>query len=50
MLSLIMNVTIEDLNRVGDKYVKSLFDTSRAITAIVCDTAKADEIKAGFEK
>lgn len=50
MLSLIADVTTEDLNRVGDKYVRPLFEAKDAVTAVVCDSAKADEIKAGFEK
>lgn len=50
MLSQIAKVSVEDLNRVGDKYMKPLFDASKAVTAIICDSAKADEIKAGFEK
>lgn len=50
MLSQIAKVNVDDLNKVGDKYLKPLFDPTKAVTAVVCDSAKVDEIKAGFEK
>ncbi|XP_022918722.1 uncharacterized protein C05D11.1-like [Onthophagus taurus] len=50
LLALLETVTIEDLNRVGDKYVSLLFDESKTKTAVVCDPAKAEEIQAGFKK
>jgi len=41
-------VTVEDLNRVGVKYIPPLFDGSAARTAIVCPPGKVAEYKDGF--
>ncbi|KAJ8921035.1 hypothetical protein NQ315_015831 [Exocentrus adspersus] len=50
LLQLINKVTIEDLNRVGQKYVAPLFDPSKIKTAVVTDPSKAQEIATGFKK
>ncbi|XP_056630340.1 uncharacterized protein C05D11.1-like [Diorhabda sublineata] len=50
LLETINKVTPEDLNRVGDKYVASLFDPKQVKTAIVTDPTKLDEISDGFKK
>lgn len=50
LLESINKVTIEDLNRVGEKYVAPLFDPTKIKTAVVTDPSKADEIAAGFKK
>ncbi|KAG5896524.1 hypothetical protein JTB14_020497 [Gonioctena quinquepunctata] len=50
ILKLIDEVTIEDLNRVGEKYVAPLFDPKKVKTAVVTDPAKSEEIAAGFRK
>ncbi|XP_063708815.1 uncharacterized protein C05D11.1-like [Culicoides brevitarsis] len=49
LISKVASVTVEDLSRVGNIYVKSLFGTE-ARTAIVCHPDKALEIKEEFEK
>lgn len=48
LLGLIDKVTVDDLNRVGEKYMSSLFDPSRAKAAIATDSAKAEEIAEDF--
>ncbi|XP_023020385.2 uncharacterized protein C05D11.1 isoform X1 [Leptinotarsa decemlineata] len=50
LLESIDKVTIEDLNRVGEKYVAPLFDPKKVKTAVVTDPAKSEEIAAGFKK
>ncbi|KAI4464378.1 presequence protease [Holotrichia oblita] len=50
LLCLIEKVTVDDLNRVGDKYIRLMFDSAKTKTAVVCDPSKADEIKTGFSK
>lgn len=50
LLKQIEKVTIEDLNKVGVKYVASLFDAKCVKTAIVTDPTKANEIAAGFKE
>lgn len=50
LLCLIEKVTVDDLNRVGDKYIRLMFDSAQTKTAVVCDPSKADEIKTGFSK
>lgn len=41
---------MDDLNKVGEKYISSMFNSGRTKTAVVCDPSKADEIKTGFKK
>lgn len=48
LLGLIEKVTIDDLNRVGEKYMSSLFDPCKAKAAIATDSAKAEEIAEDF--
>ena len=50
MLSKFEKVTVEDLNRVGEKYILPLFDAAAGKVAVVCDPAKMEEIRKGFEK
>ena len=47
-LELVNNVTIEDLNRVGPKYLAPLF-SSHSRTAIVCNPSKVEEIGNDFK-
>ncbi|VEN47404.1 unnamed protein product [Callosobruchus maculatus] len=49
-LELTNKVTVEDLNRVGEKYIAPLFATNNVKTAVVADPAKIDEIASGFKK
>ncbi|XP_971907.2 uncharacterized protein C05D11.1-like [Tribolium castaneum] len=48
LLNLIHNVTVEELNNVGKKYLLALFDSKRTKTAIVSVPAKAEQIKEAF--
>lgn len=48
LLNLIEKVTLDDLNRVGEKYMSALFDPARAKAAIATDSAKAEEIAEDF--
>ncbi|KAF5295450.1 hypothetical protein FQA39_LY13111 [Lamprigera yunnana] len=50
LLRLIDEVTIDDLNRVGEKYFAQLFDPKKVTTAIVCDSSKAKEIATDFKQ
>nr|CAH7739234.1 unnamed protein product [Callosobruchus chinensis] len=49
-LELTNKVTVEDLNRVGEKYIAPLFAANNVKTAVVADPAKIDEIASGFKK
>jgi len=42
-------VTIEDLERVGPKYISALFDGSKSRTSVVCHPSKVEEVVAGFK-
>lgn len=48
LLGLIEKVTVDDLNRMGEKYMSALFDPVKARAAIVTDSAKAEEIAEDF--
>ncbi|CAH1183590.1 unnamed protein product [Phaedon cochleariae] len=50
LLELIDKVTVDDLNRVGEKYIAQLFDSNQVKTAVVTDPSKMDEIAAGLKK
>lgn len=50
LLGLIEKVTIDNLNRVGEKYMSALFDPTKATAAIATDSAKAAEIAEDFRK
>ncbi|XP_046735682.1 uncharacterized protein C05D11.1-like [Diprion similis] len=50
MVQHISAVTIEDINSVGPKYVKQLFDPKECKTTIVCHPSKATEVAEGFEE
>lgn len=49
-MDIICSVTVDDLNRVGEKYLAPLFEAKDAKTSVVTDSAKVDEIAAGFKK
>lgn len=50
MVQYISAVTVQDMSRVGPKYVKQLFDPKNCKTTIVCHPSKANEIAEGFSK
>jgi Zn-dependent M16 (insulinase) family peptidase len=49
LLNLIHKVTVDELNRVGKKYLSALFDSKRIKTAIVSVPAKAEQIVEAFK-
>lgn len=49
-MNLVHNVSIDDLNRVGKKYLLGLFDPQRVKTAIVCVPSKVDEVQNALKK
>jgi hypothetical protein len=50
LVQLISQVTIDDLNQVGPKYVAPLFNPETSKTSIVCHPSKIEEIAAGFQE
>lgn len=50
LIDMIKNVTVEDLNRVGEKYVAPLFDSRKVNTAVVTDPSRIKEIHAGLKE
>lgn len=50
LVRLISQVTIDDLNQVGPKYVAPLFNPETSKTSIVCHPSKIEEIAAGFKE
>lgn len=50
LVQLISQVTTDDLNQVGPKYVAPLFDPETSRTSIVCHPSKIEEIAAGFKE
>ena len=48
-LSKIMAVTEQDLVRVGNKYMSTLFDEDKTRTVVVCHPSKINEIQQGFK-
>jgi hypothetical protein len=50
LLNLIHKVTVDELNRVGKKYLSALFDSKRIKTAIVSVPAKAEQIVEAFKR
>ncbi|XP_046403336.1 uncharacterized protein C05D11.1-like [Ischnura elegans] len=50
LVSLIPNVTVEDLKRVGKQLVAPLFDPKRSMTTIVCHPSKVEEVVMGFKE
>lgn len=50
LLEALNKVTIEDLNRVGEKHIAPLFNPKQAKTALVTDPAKIDDTKEGLKK
>ncbi|KAL3282009.1 hypothetical protein HHI36_005212 [Cryptolaemus montrouzieri] len=50
LLTSIQNVTVNDLNRVGEKYVAPLFDPKKVRTSVVTDPSKAEEICSGLRE
>ncbi|XP_033118146.1 uncharacterized protein C05D11.1-like [Anneissia japonica] len=49
LLKEIAKVKKSDLQRIGDKYIKPLFDNSMSRCAVCCQTSKVDEIKDAFQ-
>ncbi|XP_022082849.1 uncharacterized protein C05D11.1-like [Acanthaster planci] len=49
LLSHITMVTVEDLMRVGERYMQPLFDSGKSRCAVCCQPSKLDEIKEGFK-
>ena len=45
----IMAVTEQDLVRVGNKYMSTLFDEDKTRTVVVCHPSKINEIQQGFD-
>lgn len=43
-------VTLEDLQRVANKYFKSLFDPTQTMTSIVCHPSKLSENESFFKR
>lgn len=50
MVHHISSVTIDDMNRVGPRYVKQLFNPELSKTTIVCHPSKANEIAETFSE
>jgi hypothetical protein len=50
LVHLISQVTTDDLNQVGPKYVAPLFNIETSKTSIVCQPSKIEEIAAGFKE
>ncbi|CAL1295066.1 unnamed protein product [Larinioides sclopetarius] len=50
LLEKISQVTTSDMERVGNKYLKSLFDGTLSKCAIVCHPSKVNEMIEGFQK
>lgn len=50
LISRIKNITVDDLNRVGQKYLGNLFDPAKVRTAVITDPLKAEEIRTGLEQ
>ncbi|PNF33802.1 Uncharacterized protein C05D11.1 [Cryptotermes secundus] len=50
LVQLISQVTADDLNQVGPKYVAPLFNPETSRTSIVCHPSKIEEIAAGFKE
>lgn len=46
----IATITVDDLRRVGEKYLTSMFKAGNAKIAIVCHPEKVDSVKAQFEE
>ena len=46
---MIGKVTIADVMRVGDKYLRALFDQKKSKCAVVCHPTKTTEIIADFK-
>lgn len=49
LLNTINKVTVDDLNRAGEKYVKFLFDPVQARTTIATDASKVGELAEDFK-
>ncbi|XP_050309780.1 uncharacterized protein C05D11.1-like [Anthonomus grandis grandis] len=50
ILESLNKVTVDDLNRVGEKYIAPLFDPSKAKAALVIDPSKMTDACEGFKK
>ena len=50
LMEKVSRVTAADLSRVGQFYVKPLFEPTRSRCAICCNPSKVDEITASFKE
>ncbi|XP_044752458.1 uncharacterized protein C05D11.1-like [Coccinella septempunctata] len=50
LINSIKKVTVDDLNRVGEKYVAPLFESSKVNTAVVTDPSRIEEIQNGLKE
>ncbi|KAK9870443.1 hypothetical protein WA026_008009 [Henosepilachna vigintioctopunctata] len=50
LLNLLQGVNVDDLNRVGEKYIAPLFDSKNVKTAVVTDPSRAEEICSGLKE
>ncbi len=48
-MSQITKVAVADLMRIGEKYMRPLFDSSKSRCAVCCQSSKVDEVKEGFK-
>lgn len=49
LVKCVSRVTIEDIKKVGPKYLRPLFDVSKSRCAVVCHPSKVEEVAAGFK-
>ena len=50
LFSAISKVTESDLTRVGKSHVRSIFDSSKSKTSIVCHSSKVEQVVKGFDE
>lgn len=50
MLKKVAQVTLDDLKRVGEKYVVDFFDTNKVRCSVCCHPSKVEEIRNGLKQ
>ncbi len=50
LVSKISKVGVDDLRRVGERYVGPVFDNARSKVAVCCHPTKVEDIVAGFKE
>lgn len=50
LIQKVNNVGLDDMERIGERYIVPLFDADRSLTAILCDQSNVEEIVDGFGK